>query len=436
MSDRIINGEKLQENEERHKAWTKFEEGEKQNSDEFVLNAMNLSTIATLEPSQSFQVISHSSNDDNDRSRSCSPLRVSVLPPPPSVKRPTSATSVKQAASNSTVINVDNNEQSPNESPIHMAAVSNQMNNIPLNNLSNNVTVSSPKSFKNGDIIVSLLPQNTHCAWTTPAAFKPELVPEELMAQGLRLTVEDYVSAMQVLVNDYRFKLYIIFYKRILVVWIALGFVVLLTLLFHGVKGMALFGGGVLWLIINALGIFFSMWIKIKLYRMLERCVARANENLMKNNIIVAIDDRGKISCHKVHLIFIYFDIQYCIKYLNDMLENEQSSNAQPSLPPLSFSRHDIDASDIIITGSSPTRVSQKEKYGEKLLLRYSQRWAKDFVRSRIDLNVPLHGDASTEPTIPIPPRHCPKSRCPCQFVEEHLRFKPLTKCSIKELFC
>jgi hypothetical protein len=71
---------------------------------------------------------------------------------------------------------------------------------------------------------------------------------------------------MQVLVNDLRFNLYITLYKRILVIWIALGFVVLLTLLFSGVKGLALFGGGVLWLIINALGIFASMWIKIKVY--------------------------------------------------------------------------------------------------------------------------------------------------------------------------
>ncbi len=72
---------------------------------------------------------------------------------------------------------------------------------------------------------------------------------------------------MQVLVNDLRFNLYIILYKRILVIWIALGFIVLLALLFSGVKGLALFGGGVLWLILNALGIFATMWIKIKVLK-------------------------------------------------------------------------------------------------------------------------------------------------------------------------
>ena len=37
----------------------------------------------------------------------------------------------------------------------------------------------------NGDIVVTLLPVNTRWPWVTPAQFRPELVPEELMAQGL-----------------------------------------------------------------------------------------------------------------------------------------------------------------------------------------------------------------------------------------------------------
>lgn len=40
----------------------------------------------------------------------------------------------------------------------------------------------------NGDIIVTLLPVNTRFQWVTPARFRPELVPEELMAQGLTVS--------------------------------------------------------------------------------------------------------------------------------------------------------------------------------------------------------------------------------------------------------
>jgi len=37
----------------------------------------------------------------------------------------------------------------------------------------------------NGDIIVTVLPVNKKWPWITPAEFRPELVPEELMAEGL-----------------------------------------------------------------------------------------------------------------------------------------------------------------------------------------------------------------------------------------------------------
>lgn len=40
----------------------------------------------------------------------------------------------------------------------------------------------------NGDIIVTLLPVNTKWPWITAAQFRPELVPEELMAQGLTVS--------------------------------------------------------------------------------------------------------------------------------------------------------------------------------------------------------------------------------------------------------
>ncbi|CAG2169756.1 unnamed protein product, partial [Oppiella nova] len=303
----------------------------------------------------------------------------------------------------------------------------------------------------NGDVIVTLLPVNDHCAWLTPAIFKPELVPEELMAQSLSLTVEDYVSAIQVLVNDLRFNLYITLYKRMLVMWIALGFIILLSLLFSGIKGLPLFVGGVIWLVINVFGIFATMYLKVKpfmqylyynpiqkLYHLLERCISQVNGMLYKYNILLGVDDRGSLSCHKINLIFIYFDVKYCIKFLNDMLENETlATNGQLSTTSTIISRMDINTSDITITGTQPKSVSQKEKYAEKLLLRYSQRWVKDFVRRKIDLNMPLHADSAGVSVAPLPTthRHCTTSRCLCQFIEEHLKFKPLTQCNITELF-
>ena len=69
---------------------------------------------------------------------------------------------------------------------------------------------------------------------------------------------------MELLVNDVRFNAYNICYKRILVGWILMGFVVLIAILFAVNPGIELFGCGVIWLIINAVAIFLCMWIKIK----------------------------------------------------------------------------------------------------------------------------------------------------------------------------
>lgn len=43
----------------------------------------------------------------------------------------------------------------------------------------------------NGKVIVTLLPVNASLPWITAATFRPELVPEELMAEGLTVTMQN-----------------------------------------------------------------------------------------------------------------------------------------------------------------------------------------------------------------------------------------------------
>ena len=52
-----------------------------------------------------------------------------------------------------------------------------------------------PAFAENGDVIVTLLPLNSALPGITPAQFRPELVPEELMAQGL--TVSSRITPAQ-----------------------------------------------------------------------------------------------------------------------------------------------------------------------------------------------------------------------------------------------
>ncbi|XP_030021450.1 transmembrane protein 268 isoform X2 [Manduca sexta] len=265
------------------------------------------------------------------------------------------------------------------------------------------------QGFSNGDILVTLLPVNSRWPWVTAAQFRPELVPEELMAQGLTLTVEEYVHAMELLVNDARFTLYNICYKRVLVCWITLAFLVLLALLFSGLTGLTLFSLGVLWLILNAAAIFLCMWIKLRLSKGLEQCLARVNKLLNKHKLILALDDRGKISCHKVNLCFIYFDSGPCITHIQEFIESEEGKTIMQGWE----QRLDVPASDIVIQGSQTTRLSRRQERGALLYLRYAARWGAYAVKNRLSLS------------SVVPGRHGEKYVCPCQFIEEHLRTKP-----------
>ncbi|CAG9766860.1 unnamed protein product [Ceutorhynchus assimilis] len=285
----------------------------------------------------------------------------------------------------------------------------------PLRNVELPVATVEPirQGFSNGDIIVTLLPVNARFPWITPAVFRPELVPEELMAQGLTLTVEEYVQAMELLVNDVRFTMYNVCYKRVLVIWITLAFIVLLSLLFSGTNGLTLFGLGIGWLVLNAAAIFLSMYIKFKLQRNLERCLANVNKQLLRHKIALALDDRGKISCHKVNLCFIYMDSAPCIAHLQTSIEQQERDPASGW-----EQRMDITANDIVIQGSRTTRLSRKQGRSEQLYLRYVQRWGKDFLRRRLDWTIDeMLGN-------PASPRHIQSALCPCQYMEDILANK------------
>jgi len=302
------------------------------------------------------------------------------------------------------------------------------MDNVNLSD-TEGVTSSQPhqirgKHFTNGEVIVTLLPTNQKLPWIIPSKFRPELVPEELMAPVLTLTVEEYVQAMEKLTTDMRFSLYNICYKRILIVWITLAFVILLGLLFSGYTGIDLFGCGIAWLILNAAAIFICMWIKLKLNKQMEACMAFINTDLIKHNIILGLDDRGKISCQKVNLCFIYFDPTECIKKLESILEEKQDENGDAFDREVYLKNEEqFQDVEIVVPGRTVSNINRKHERAKKLYLHYIQRWAKDYLRRRLDWIVDdLYG--RTEYASNTNPRHLRSALCPCQYIEEHLRNK------------
>jgi len=279
-----------------------------------------------------------------------------------------------------------------------------------------------------GEVLVTLLPVNEKLPWITPAKFRPELVPEELMTPVLTLTVEEYVSSLDKLTKDMRFLLYNLFYKRILVVWIVTAFIILLGILFGTKKqGLTMFGLGVAWLIMNAAAIFLCMWVKLKLNKSLEGCIASVNAGLIKHKLLLGVDDRGKLSCHKVNLCFLYFDSSPCLTYLEKLLDDKPEDKATNGvvMDREAYLR-DIEGfqdREIVVSGRNSVKIGGKHERAEKLFLHYSQRWAKEYLRRRLDWMVEdLYGrqDYSSNTN----PRHLRSALCPCQYIEEHLKNK------------
>jgi len=279
-----------------------------------------------------------------------------------------------------------------------------------------------------GEVLVTLLPVNEKLPWITPAKFRPELVPEELMTPVLTLTVEEYVSSLDKLTKDMRFLLYNLFYKRILVVWIVTAFIILLGILFGTKKqGLTMFGLGVAWLIMNAAAIFLCMWVKLKLNKSLEGCIASVNAGLIKHKLLLGVDDRGKLSCHKVNLCFMYFDANPCLTYLEKLLDDKPEDKAtNGAMVDREAYLRDIEGfqdREIVVSGRNCVKIGGKHERAEKLFLHYSQRWAKEYLRRRLDWMVEdLYGrqDYSSNTN----PRHLRSALCPCQYIEEHLKNK------------
>ncbi|XP_076281721.1 uncharacterized protein LOC143209655 isoform X3 [Lasioglossum baleicum] len=165
------------------------------------------------------------------------------------------------------------------------------------------------QGFANGDTIVTLLPVNTRWPWITPAKFRPELVPEELMAQGLTKKLQEVIEREE------------------------------------------------------------------------------------REGRVIGEDGNSEMRRKR---------------------ELQQ--------------RMDIDDSDIVIQGSTTTRISRKQERAELLLLRYASRWAHHFVRRRLDLVIDSQERNRDVTGLSVSPRHCVSARCPCQFIEDHLKYKPRGK--------
>ncbi|KRX19180.1 Vacuolar protein sorting-associated protein 52 -like protein, partial [Trichinella nelsoni] len=259
--------------------------------------------------------------------------------------------------------------------------------------------------LENGITIVVVMPLKLTCKMLSFTKFDPNHVPRAILSSKLSITVEDYVTAMELLTNDFRFRLYTVFHQRIIFAWLIASLIVMLCVLFSNARGLVLFALSLGWSSVIGLGTLLCVIFERMLDQSLSCCVATVNRFLVRHNLLLCVDDRGKFSCHKIAIVFLYFNLDQCIlevaknvEKLGLKLHRRQHHLPIPTAPSVS-SQVDIVA--------APTTAQNK----------HTQRYCRDLIRKGINLPVVRFQDQTDDMSITV--KHCKFALCLCQYLEK-----------------
>ncbi|MFH4980140.1 hypothetical protein AB6A40_006849 [Gnathostoma spinigerum] len=256
-------------------------------------------------------------------------------------------------------------------------------------------TTTETEKFRNGKIVCAVYPENTTMAWIVPARFNPYSMPKCLTDERLQLAAEDYVTAMEMITNDYRFRCYCIFYGRLMAFWLSISiFVLIVVLLSQPDGGLSVLLFTMAWIFILFLGIFFVMIIRKQISIGLRHTVQSANKVLIKSDMLSGVEDRGQLSCHKIVILFMYIRTEECLPDIERIIR-QRNAAAQPT--PITMSNTEIRA------------------LATKLVLKYSQEFVKKTSQKRL-----LFPTRPAEGVSEFLPKHCALSHCLCQFIEKN----------------
>ncbi|XP_003375038.1 Vps52 / Sac2 family protein [Trichinella spiralis] len=166
----------------------------------------------------------------------------------------------------------------------------------------------------------------------------------------------DYVTAMELLTNDFRFRLYTVFHQRIIFAWLIASLIVMFCVLFSNARGLVLFALSLGWSSVIGLGTLLCVIFE----RMLE---------VAKN-----------------------------VEKLGLKLHRRQHHLPIPTTPSVS-SQVDIVA--------APTTAQNK----------HTQRYCRDLIRQGINLPVVRFQDQTDDMSITV--KHCKFALCLCQYLEK-----------------
>ena len=261
----------------------------------------------------------------------------------------------------------------------------------------------------NSKILATVFPTNAHFAWIVPPKYDPTKLPQTLSASEVGLQADVFSLVMRHITDDIRFKAYAVAFSRILPMWVVFSIIVLLAMLISSPDGgFSVMVMTFFWVIMLLIGVFFGIIIRkhvspsqsiygshvvFQLKIGLAQVVSEANKHLLHHNLIVGVQDRGQLSCHKVVIIFMYYQTQECLVDIEKQLRIANST-AKPK--------------PVLMTHEEMTNAC------DQLLRDHIQTYIKSFVKRRL-----LFPTRPSEGVSDFRPKHSPKNHCLCQFVEE-----------------
>ncbi|CAD5231346.1 unnamed protein product [Bursaphelenchus xylophilus] len=259
-----------------------------------------------------------------------------------------------------------------------------------------NVDENDKKPLKTGKVISLIYPVNEHLAWIAPPVYSFEKMPKALNSRELMVPHSEYRRFMSTITDDVRFKSYVILFSRAVPIWVMTSVILLMFMLFSSQDGgLHVMVFTILWGLMLCIGLGFCILLRKYLANGLNLVVRDANDQAIKHNLMVGVQDRGQISCHKVVLVLMYYDVREC--------------------------QHDIKKCIRVHLVNQPVKQeipaeSELDSQAREFIVEHSQAYIKAYAKKQL-----LFPTKPSEGVSEFRPKHCQASICICQYVEQKI---------------
>uniref|UniRef100_A0A8R1DZF6 Uncharacterized protein n=1 Tax=Caenorhabditis japonica TaxID=281687 RepID=A0A8R1DZF6_CAEJA len=250
----------------------------------------------------------------------------------------------------------------------------------------------------NAKVLATVYPDNVICDWVTPPHYDAYNMPSILAIDVPTLPAEDYVACVEAIITDRRFKMFSSIYSRMIAIWMTLWiFSLAVTLLLQSKGGWPVMIWCLVWAVLLFVGVYVCAMIRRRIRIGLNHVVEKANKIIVDRHFLAGVEDRGQLSCHKVLIHFIRFNVGECTADVIRQLKVRNSGGC--------------------VFGASRQEEPNGESFVREaaaLILEYSQEYVKSVVKKRLIFpNKPIQGVSN------YAPKHCKTQMCLCQFIDE-----------------